>query len=114
MSMEPINLNFTFTSDGVTHDATVAETSEAMKIDRNYVWSIQPILAGIVGGPPKYTIQVSSDNVTWDDYSTAATTVDANDPFDDDHLSFNWMRIKHLVNVTTDGTIKYPINLKRP
>lgn len=113
MSQEPIKLNFNFATGGVDHTASVDETSDAIKIDENYVWSIQPISTGIVAGPPTYDVQISNDGILWDDYSAATTGVSVDNPVGDESLKYNYVRIKHISGTTSAGTVKYPINLKK-
>lgn len=108
-----LKLVFNFATGGQDHPANVAEISDPIKLDENYTWNVAPIVTGLVGGPPLYTIEVSNDNINWDAYSALATDVDVNNPFDDNHLSFNYIRINHKVGGATAGTVKYPLNGKQ-
>lgn len=104
---KPIERTFNFTSDGEIHDATVDETSEALESCQNYTWSITPILVGITGGTPEYTIEVSNDGVTWFEYNNASTNVSVEDAVDDTHLAFTKIRIVHDAKGASSGTVEY-------
>lgn len=104
---DPIKRSFNFTSDGTVHDATVGETSEPLSSCFNYRWSVTPIISGLVGGPPTYTIEVSNDNSTWFEYNSESTNISVVDAVEDDHLAFIFMRIVHTVNGATGGTVEY-------
>ena len=103
---------FRFT-DGVDHDATINESSESIYVGYNCVWAIVTELTGIVDGPPLYTVQVSDDEVKWDNYRSASTDVDVNNPVDDTHLAFDYIRIVHNANGATTGSVKYKLCIKR-
>ncbi len=103
----PAERKFIFTSDGITHDATVDETSEVLESCFNHVWNITPLQSLITGGTPKYTIEVSNDGVNWFDYDAASSNVSINDAVCDTHLSFTKMRVKHISSGATGGTVEY-------
>jgi len=111
--MNPITRNFIFTSDGITHDATVDETSEKLDSCQNYKWSVTPNPQSLTGGTPEYTIEVSNDNITWFDYDSASSGLDVNNAVDDTHLAFIYMRIKHEAKGSTGGTVEYLFTQKR-
>lgn len=110
--LEPKLLDFTWT-DGVNHDVLLAENSNSIKLVQNYKWSIQPIPDTVVGTSPLYTVQVSNDDIDWDDYDVLSTNVDIINAVDDTHLAFNYVRIVHIPNGVTSGNVTYKINLKR-
>ena len=101
-----IEREFNFT-DGTTHDATITETSEALDSCFNYVWSLSPLISGITGTNPTYTVEVSNDGVNWYEYNNLSTNVDIIDAVDDNHLSFTKMRIVHDATGTSGGTVIY-------
>jgi len=109
---DPIQRKFIFTSDGVTHDVTVSETSEALTSCQNYSWAVTPLPSGITGGTPKYTIEVSNDGVIWFEYNSLSTNISIDDAVDDIHLAFTQMRIVHISSGATGGTVEYLMTQK--
>ena len=103
----PKERRFIFLSDGVTHDASVSEISEALESCENYTWSISPIISAITGGSPEYTVEVSNDGVVWFEYNNRSTGVDVVNAVDDIHLAFTKMRINHNAKGSTGGTVEY-------
>lgn len=104
--MNPIEREFNFT-DGTTHDATLSETSDTLESCFNYTWSLSPLISGITGTSPLYTIEVSNDGVNWYEYNSNSTNLDVVNAVDDNHLAFTKMRIVHIGTGTTAGTVVY-------
>lgn len=104
---KPIQRFFTFGSDGILHDATVSETSEALESCANYTWSVAPNPIGVTGGNPKYTIEVSNNGTIWYEYNSLSTNVDIVDAVDDIHLAFTMMRIVYNGTGVSAGTIEF-------
>ena len=102
----PIEREFSFT-DGTTHDATLSETSDELTSCYNYTWSISPLISGITGTSPIYTVEVSNDGINWYEYNSGSTNVDVIDAVDDNHLAFTKMRIVHIGTGTSGGTVTY-------
>jgi len=104
---KPLQYNFVFTSDGITHDATVSEISDALTPQcANYVWNITPKNVGVIG-IPTYTVEVSSDGITWFDYDTLFTDVSTVDAVEDTQLSFTHIRVNHNGGTASAGTVEY-------
>lgn len=103
---------FTFT-DGEQHDSTVAESSTPLQFSSDYCFAVAAINSDVVAGPPKYTIEVSIDNVNFYDYAPETTDVLASSASTGDALPWEFMRIKHMVNGATAGTTRYDINIKK-
>lgn len=112
MSNLPQIREFVFT-DGVVHDATIDEASEGLLSCFKYGWNVTPITAGLTGGTPEYTIEVSNDNVNWFEYNNLSTDVSVEDAVCDDHLTFIYMRIVHQSKGATGGTVKYVLTQKQ-
>jgi len=109
---KPLQYNFVFTSDGIIHDATVSEISDALTPQcANYVWNITPKNIGVVG-IPQYTVEVSSDGISWFDYDTLFTGVSTVDAVENTQLSFTHIRIKHISGTASAGTVAYLLTEK--
>ena len=59
-----ILIQFNFTSDGLVHDASVSEISEAQQICFDYTWLLVPKSSGL-DAAPTYSFEVSDDNIKW-------------------------------------------------
>lgn len=99
--------------DGEEHDASVAESSTPLAFSADYCFAVAAINADVVAGPPKYTIEVSIDDVNYYDYSSASTNVLTTTPSIGDCLPWEFMRIKHIPSGATEGSTRYDINIKK-
>lgn len=98
-------------SDGETHDASVSEASQAIKITYKNFWSLIPVIAGL-DASPTYSIEVSNDNVNFAPYNALTTNAAIDQPFDDVHFNFLYMRVNYAAAGTTTGTVAFPLLLK--
>ena len=112
MNNDPKINKFVF-SDGTSHDASVSETSESLKSWYKYEWSLAPIQSGVTGGNPKYTIEVSNDDINWFEYNNLSTDVSIDDAVDDNHLSWVYMRIVYSGTGVSAGTIEFELTQKQ-
>ena len=110
--MRTLTYNFTFTTDGTSHDVTVSEASELLESCSNYVWNVSPSVTGL-SGSPTYTIEVSNDGTTWFEYATEFTGVDIDDAVEDTQLSFKYMRVNHIAGTSTAGVVTYTLTQKQ-
>ena len=109
---EPKKTKFEFT-DGILHNASVSETSEAIQSCYKYEWAVAPIVAGLTSEKGEYTIQVSNDNINWFDYNNLSTDVSIEDAVDDNHLAWIWMRIVYDAKNETTGTVSFELTQKQ-
>lgn len=110
MPLDPYKIIFEF-SDGTTHDASISEASNPKEICFKYGWSIMPE-STIVGTAPTYSIEVSNNGVDWSAYDTQTENADIDQPFDDAHLDWTFVRINYTKTATTTGTVKFEMILK--
>lgn len=104
---KPIFINFEF-GDGTVHDANVSEASASQSICFRHQWSIAPVVTGL-NAVPAYTIEVSNDDVNWAAYSSEADGADIDQPFDDDHFAWSYIRINYDAKTNTTGTVEFEI-----
>ena len=112
MNNDPKINKFVF-SDGTSHDASVSETSESLKSWYKYEWSLAPIITGLSGATPTYTIEVSNDNVNWFEYNNLSTDVSIVDAVDDNHLAWIFMRIVYDKGTESTGTVEFELTQKQ-
>lgn len=106
-------LEFNFTSDGKTHDASVTETSESLLVCFDHGWSLLPEVSGL-DGSPTYSIEVANvDSPSqFSPYQIETLNAAIDQPFDDTHLVWNYVRIAYDAQDNTTGTVKFEIVLK--
>lgn len=107
----PIKKIFQF-ADGSPHDASVTELSLALEFCLKYEWSIVPKAVGL-DQAPVYTIEVSDDDINWFPYEDRTVDAAIDQPFDDDHLAWTFMRINYDAKTNTTGTVEFCITLKQ-
>lgn len=108
--MNPIKHIFNFT-DGQVHDASVSEISDVFQVCFNYTWLLTPISTGL-DASPKYSFEVSNDNINWQEYDAATKDAAINQPFDDDHMPGLYFRISYDADTNTTGTVSFELTLK--
>ncbi len=104
--------NFLF-ADGVSHDASVSETSSSLRYCYKNVWSLFPVAAGLTSGDSLYTIEVSNDDVNWFEYNNLSTDVSIVDSVDDNHLAWVYIRVVYKAQTETTGTVEFSITSKQ-
>ena len=107
---KPIKINFEFT-DGHSHDASVSEISDAIEICYNYNWSLAPNAIGL-DADPTYTIEVSNNNIDWASYETPTLDAAIDQPFDDIHFAWLFVRINYNAVANTTGTVEFNLVFK--
>jgi len=108
---KPIFINFEF-GDGTVHDAGVSEVSQAYSICFRHIWSLIPISVGLGGGAtPAYSIEVSNDEVNWAPYSSETDGAGIDQPFEDDHWGFSYVRINYDAKTNTNGTVEFEMRI---
>lgn len=98
-------------TDGANHDASVAETSTAFVVSKNLCYVAVATNAG-TDLSPKFTIEVSIDDVTYFDLD-GAVNLTTDTPYIASDSPWQYMRVKHIPNGATTGTTTYNINFKR-
>lgn len=91
-------------------DMSASETSDVINIPENVIWSISPNVTTAIVGSPTYTVQASSDNNTWFDYTTDLTGVAITDALDVEGFGFPFMRITTVAG--TSGAVKFTLITK--
>ncbi len=109
--MTPRRLEFIF-SDGVTHDASVSEVSEAIELCFDHSWSLVPEVSGLDANPT-WTLEVSNDNATWNPYEAPTEDAAIDQGFDDHDSAFLYWRINYNAQTNTTGTVTFPIIIKK-
>lgn len=87
-------------------DATVAFTTDAIRITNNSAWSVQFIKTS-VDGSPTYTVQVTNDkdvSGSWVAYSAGATALSTDTPYADSSIAYKYMRVVYVATTVTTGT----------
>lgn len=104
---------FNFTSDGTTHDASVSEISESQLVCFDHGWALSPEFDSLDGNPT-YSIEVANVDTPSEFGAYDTPTLDAaiDQPFDDDHLLWQYIRINYKAVDNTTGTVKFEMNLK--
>ena len=107
------NLKFNFTSDGKTHDAAVSEISESLLVCFDHGWSIFPEFSGL-DADPTYSIEVANiDSPSqFNPYNSLTLDAAIDQPFDDTHLNWLYVRIDYKAVDNTTGTVKFDMELK--
>ena len=108
---EPIKIQFKF-ADGLVHNASVSEASEAVQICFNYTWLLVP-KSDSLDQAPTYSFEISDDNITWQPYAPETLDAAINQPFDDTHFPPVFVRINYNAQTNTTGTVSFDLTLKR-
>lgn len=111
MPNNPQEIIIKFT-DGAVHNASVSEASISQLLCSNYGWSISPVSIGL-DSAPKYTIEVSNNDSTWQPYSPETDAAAIDQGFDDSHLVWKYIRINYNADTNTTGTVAFTFTLKR-
>jgi len=86
-------------------DATNDFTTDAYQFCNSHDWSVSLNDAGLVGGPPTFTIEVSNNSTKWYDWDTLSTNTAIVDSPDAPYMSYKYMRIVYTANGTSAGTV---------
>jgi len=109
----PKTITFLF-GDGAVHDASVSEASISQLVCFQYGWSLAPLSAGLGGGAtPEYTIEVSNNDIDFAPYSSETTAADIDQPFDDTHMVWKYVRINYDAKTNATGTVEFEMTLKQ-
>ena len=108
----PTKYTFTFTSDGITHDASVSEASESFQVCESYNWLLVPKSSGL-DASPKYSFEVSDDDINWQEFQPETKDRLITQPFQKSDLPGTYFRINYDADTNTTGTVSFDITLKQ-
>lgn len=92
-------------------DATSDFTTDAYPFTHSHDWSVSLNDAGLVGGPPTFTVQVSNNKTKWYDWDALSTDTAIEDSPDAEYMSYKYMRIVYSANGTSAGTVDVELDL---
>tara|TARA_R110000782_G_scaffold232884_2_gene319077 strand:- start:1579 stop:1911 length:333 start_codon:yes stop_codon:yes gene_type:complete len=107
---KPVIITFEFI-DGEVHDASVSEISTPVEICYNYNWSLSPNAIGL-DAAPTYSIEVSNNNIDWAAYETPTENAAIDQPFDDIHFAWLFVRINYNAVANTTGSVEFELVFK--
>ena len=92
-------------------DATNDVTTDPYVFCHSHDWAVSLLDTGLVGGPPTFTIEVSSNNVKWYEWDVLSTNTAIEDSPDATYMSYKYMRVVYSANGTSAGTIDFELDL---
>lgn len=93
------------------HDASQDAISQAQEVCYSHKWSLAPSAVSL-NGAPTYTIEVSNDLTNWAPYEDRTDNAAIDQPFDDTHFAWRYVRINYLANDNTTGTVSFRMVIK--
>lgn len=109
---KPLKYTFNFTSDGITHDASVSEISESLLFCESYNWLLVPKSSGL-DQSPIYSFEVSDDGINWQEFQPETKDVVITQSFQKSDLPGTYFRINYDAQTNTTGTVSFDITLKQ-